>query len=316
MSLIPVHKYAHGQSLPQFCRFVEDLPQHGAQLKAGSFEGTISYVKCQEMQLAIREASVKFSLSGEINANRVVFMFPLTADNYIVNGLVYAYDDQICMSESNKYRLYFPSHNKHLLLIINPENLVNYLTADELEQVHSLCGKSSCKKVDSDEKRRYTRTLVEIHELLCSLQDLPKSKLLVKDCIDSVMQSLGNYVLAYSNNLDKNISKREKLLARALEYIAASDPGELTLSSLCDGVHSSSRALQYCFAELMGISPKKYIIMKRFNAIHKTLLESSPQDTTITQVANRYGVANIGRFSQDYEKFFNEHPRSTLIRAS
>ena len=85
-----------------------------------------------------------------------------------------------------------------------------------------------------------------------------------------------------------------------------------TMVEICEALGVSERTLQYAFREYVGLSPVAYLRICRLNRVRAALAASDPQETTITQVAMRFGFLHLGRFAGDYKRMFGETPSETL----
>ncbi|WP_346910098.1 helix-turn-helix domain-containing protein [uncultured Roseibium sp.] len=81
---------------------------------------------------------------------------------------------------------------------------------------------------------------------------------------------------------------------------------------ICTALGVSERTLRYAFREYVGLSPVAYLRACRLNRVRAVLAASDPQETTITQVAMRFGFLHLGRFAGDYKRMFGEMPSVTL----
>lgn len=107
-------------------------------------------------------------------------------------------------------------------------------------------------------------------------------------------------------------SRRAKLIAQAEQEMLASFEKPLTLKQLAQKLGSSSSALSYGFKELFGMSPMRYLKVRRLNALRQRLKASYPEDCTITMLANQFGFWSAGHFARDYKDMFGELPSQTL----
>ncbi|PHS42206.1 MAG: hypothetical protein COB07_00255 [Sulfurovum sp.] len=74
----------------------------------------------------------------------------------------------------------------------------------------------------------------------------------------------------------------------------------------------SESQLHHAFKKEYGITPKKYLLFLRLNAIRKELLLSDPYAATITEIARRYNIFHMNHFSAQYKNTFGETPSQTL----
>ncbi|MEB3191029.1 MAG: AraC family transcriptional regulator [Snowella sp.] len=107
-------------------------------------------------------------------------------------------------------------------------------------------------------------------------------------------------------------SRRARLIAQAEQEMLASFEKPLTLKQLAQKLGSSSSALSYGFKELFGMSPMRYLKVRRLNALRQRLKTSDPEDFTITMLANQFGFWSAGHFARDYKDMFGELPSETL----
>lgn len=107
-------------------------------------------------------------------------------------------------------------------------------------------------------------------------------------------------------------SRRRKLIAQAEQEMVAHLEKPLTLKELAKRLESSSRALSYGFQYLFGMSPMRYLKVRRLNAVRRCLKVSNPENCTIEALANQFGFWNPGHFAKDYRVMFGELPSKTL----
>ena len=102
------------------------------------------------------------------------------------------------------------------------------------------------------------------------------------------------------------------MLAGARDVMDAKQQEPLALTELSAGVGVSIRSLQYAFQAHYGISPARYHTLRRLNRAFKDLKRADPRETTVTEIATRWGFFHFGRFSQVYKAQFGEAPSLTL----
>jgi AraC-like DNA-binding protein len=112
------------------------------------------------------------------------------------------------------------------------------------------------------------------------------------------------------------IAARYHAAIRARQYIDAHLDQALTMASVCHASYSSPRALQYAFQEIFGVSPKKYIRCARLSRVRCELNLSTKTYGRVTQLATKWGLWHLSRFSSDYYEQFGELPSVTLGRAT
>ena len=102
----------------------------------------------------------------------------------------------------------------------------------------------------------------------------------------------------------------------ACALLLAQHDTPLSLLAVCREVGASPRKLSYCFQDVLGLSPARFVKATRLNAVRRELAqgarEGSPQ--SVYDVAARWGFWHFGHFSSDYKRQFGELPSQTLKR--
>lgn len=313
---LPILTKSSFQTIEEYSSALHGLDLSGYQLSKGDFNGRSKIISADNFQLGIREADAKHFQNAKISKGKIGLIFPLVQDEYICNGKGLGPEKQYVIFNGDENKIIFPEKHKHISLMIDINDLQQYLSEDEVQILIDTYRDMSNGMVSSDRKLLLTQKLYNLFEAFKQIVKIPEnSQLVYQDSRDSLFYALNNYQQAHLPKKIEKVKNNERLLSRALDYIHSESLKTLTVSSLVNNIHASSRSIQYCFSELLGISPKKYLVRLRLNAIRNELNESSPNEKTITNIANNYGVVNIGRFKQDYEKFFNETPKETLFRS-
>ena len=85
--------------------------------------------------------------------------------------------------------------------------------------------------------------------------------------------------------------------------------GELALE-----LNISQPSLQRVFQEWHGISPARYLFLRRLHMVRRCLRNSTGR--TVTEIAGSYGFWDLSRFSRSYKAVFGELPSATLRAAN
>lgn len=105
---------------------------------------------------------------------------------------------------------------------------------------------------------------------------------------------------------------RYAIIRRALDYLENVDGESVSVLNLSQKSCCSVRALEYAFKDVLNISPKKYLNVRKMHQIRKCLIHG--EVANISKLLKSYGVINMGRFSRDYNHLFGEYPKETLGR--
>ncbi len=104
---------------------------------------------------------------------------------------------------------------------------------------------------------------------------------------------------------------------RAVAFIEAGPDLDLSVADIARAGRVSVRTLQLAFRRHLNTTPMRYLRRVRLDLARTDLHAAHPADgTTVTDVARRWGYADLSRFAADYRTVYGEHPHVTLRRLS
>jgi AraC-like DNA-binding protein len=113
----------------------------------------------------------------------------------------------------------------------------------------------------------------------------------------------------------RNVQRYRVKVMRRLEEVLTSTPDKpLYMPQLCTKVGASYTALRDCCQDYLGISPKRYLWLRRMHLVRRALRSADAEKTTVTAIATDYGFWELGRFAVAYRSLFGEAPSAALRR--
>jgi AraC-like DNA-binding protein len=114
---------------------------------------------------------------------------------------------------------------------------------------------------------------------------------------------------------DRTASRQHTAIMRRFYQAIEECSGQpLYVPEVCKAVGASERTLRTCCEEHLGMGPKHYLLLRRLHLFRRALWENGPGDTTVTELATRYGFWQFGRLAVEYKALFGEAPSVTLAR--
>ena len=103
------------------------------------------------------------------------------------------------------------------------------------------------------------------------------------------------------------------ILARFEDLLRADASRSVT--GICSELGISDRLLRACCREHLRMGPNRYVHLRRMQQIHRELRRENPNTARVSEIAERHGIRDLGRFASDYTSLYGELPSATLRRA-
>ena len=148
------------------------------------------------------------------------------------------------------------------------------------------------------------------HDLIGSVPSAEAVKQMQKTLVEQVVSVL----TVEENDLFRghpSFTSNGWILLHAREYFEKHEGYPVRLAEVCQAVGVSQRALQVAFAEGLGISPMRYLKLRRLQAVRERLMRTSVDEMTVTLAAREAGFVDLSRFSRDYRNLFGHLPSET-----
>jgi AraC-like DNA-binding protein len=124
-------------------------------------------------------------------------------------------------------------------------------------------------------------------------------------------------ISANDNKQDlKNGERHADIMVRFEGAIAIYAERQPSLAELCAAIGVAERTLRVCCAEFLGLSPTRYILLRRLNMARSALRRADPATATVAEIARSFQFSELGRFAVAYRRIFGEMPSITLRKAS
>ena len=140
-------------------------------------------------------------------------------------------------------------------------------------------------------------------------------------CMDPAwrQQRLLNALLALLDTSKVNLAvsssfqRRQRIVAKARDLVLSQHDQTLTVPQLCERLFVSRRTLQYCFEDVLDMSPMQYLRLIRLNGARRHLRQAQAPAQTVQDVAADWGFWHFSQFSSDYRKLFGHSPSQSRL---
>ncbi len=163
------------------------------------------------------------------------------------------------------------------------------------------------------------RRLIEFHRAMLRLTETEPNISTQEDVAAALGQTMMRRVaecLRPSDGGHGSVwSRRAQLIVNRLEAMLAAENAEpVNMADIGAALGVAGRTLRSCCQKILGISPGRYVRMRRLYMARHSLVTSDPEKTSVTEIALRHGFFEFGRFAGVYRSEFGESPSMTLRR--
>ena len=113
---------------------------------------------------------------------------------------------------------------------------------------------------------------------------------------------------------NRHLRQRLAVMRRFEHMLEARENQPIYITEVCAEIGVAARSLRSYCQEHLRMSPHRYLWLRRMNLVRQALARADRKTKTVTQIANDYGFAELGRFAVAYREVFGESPSATLRR--
>jgi AraC-like DNA-binding protein len=171
-------------------------------------------------------------------------------------------------------------------------------------------------EIDPRRQAALRRAASRLHAMVTALGDGPPNATAAADMEFDIGAALVA-ALQSSRSADAETPEpvlRARAINRALEYIENHADAPPSVEDICRASGVSWRTLNYAFRDRFGITPKQYLQATRMQRVRREILCAMPE-TSILEIAARWGFWHMGQFAADYRRQFGELPSETAQRS-
>jgi len=280
----------------------------------GAFRARLTHVVLPHLRLLVVSESLPRTAYVALRPERVCVAFPLRSDSSSVWGGVRLQRGQIVFhSRGERFHQRTNGPTEWGLLSLEPERLA---AAGRALRGRDLVAPPSRRILGP--ARRDIAHLLRLHAAAARFGEQQPKLILDPQVIRGMQHDLIEALvscLASVGERDLGGWQRHKQVMDRFEHAVAGASLQIPLPELCAAIAVPERTLRLCCAEFLGISPSRYLRLRRLRLAHIALRAVGSAPASVADVARRYGFFELGRFAGAYRAAFGETPSTTLQRA-
>jgi AraC-like DNA-binding protein len=247
---------------------------------------------------------------------RVFVSFPTSeGPSLTYGGLGLQFGDVVFHSRGERTHQRTKGESQWGLMSLPPEQL-------------AACGKAlTGRKITSPPVGRVLRPsqsdasrLLRLHFKACRLAET-KNKLIANPEVaraleQELLHALVNCLTANDANGNRKTRRlHADIMVRFEDALSAYRGPKLKMPALCTAIGVPERTLRVRCAEFLGMSPTRYLLLRRLNMARSALRRANPATASVAEIARIHQFQEPGRFAVTYRTVFGEMPSSTLRRS-
>jgi AraC family ethanolamine operon transcriptional activator len=284
--------------------------QHYEQLSPGPFDGLVQHVQLPGLRLVREDSSRALHQRGDLGSDAYGLALPLAQSApAIFNGQRVGRDD-LMVGRGDALDLITPEQFSLIAVVVDTallhplwQQLYGTRPSAWIEQQRVLPARTASAAAV---RRLHLQALQQLCETETPITDMT-SLLQLRDAL------LIEWIEALPARVDAGepptLAARKQLVQQACALMLAQADEPLSMLQVCRQVGASRRKLNYCFQDVLGTSPLKYLRALRLNGVRRDLRGGA---VSVQQAAARWGFWHLSEFAAAYRRQFGELPSRTL----
>lgn len=280
------------------------------------FEARLTWAKLGQLCLLGCEEKLPRVAHISLASDQALVAFQMGHDPWqIWNGIELQSGDIIFLSRGESAHQRITGQSQWGSVSLSPENLAacgKALTGDEFSP-------KSGPLIMRPSRSELSR-LLRLHAKVCRLAETKPEMIAHPEVARTLEQELLHALVNCLTSQDTHnytVPRRRhmRIIARFEEILAMHSGQQLRMPELCKAIGVSERTLRMCCAEILGMSPGKYLRLQHLNMVRAALRCVESPGATVGENARRFGFWELGRFAGFYQTVFGETPSTTLRNA-
>jgi AraC family ethanolamine operon transcriptional activator len=271
------------------------------QTTAGTFHGLLEELQLPGMQVFRESTSQGMRQSCCVWPDALWFGLPYSAQATRINGRTVAPNSVLVRPGDCEFELITPADYTIFGIVVHQEMLQN--AAQRMGYAIDWEHLRSAELVHASPAARQQC----LHTLSSLLQDTGHhtTEETTRDtALEALLPLIDTGVVSHA--VRGSFSRRQRIVAKARDYLLAHHDQPITVPDLCQQLFVSRRTLQYCFEDVLDMTPVQYLRILRLNGARRDLRRTPA--STVRDVAADWSFWHFSQFSSDYRKLFGHSP--------
>ncbi len=292
--------------------------QDYTQLDRGAFSGSVTSVTGLNMQVFREGMNRAVDQIASAPEETYVIGMPTIIEGNASWGGELVKPDALITLDKNAELLFRTSHFSEILAaVISAQELEEYARQVEGVELRAIMDKvNPVEIIPAEAAQKLHLALNSSTNFIAKSDDNANIQHLLRHFEDNMMDACLQALMHASDCQERHYDQRihRYIVNRVRDLTLSSDGDSLTIGEICINLCISRRTLNHAFTRVLGITPVEYMRNLRLHRI-RAELQASPYETTIANVAAKWGFWHMSLFSRYYRELFGERPSETLLHS-
>jgi AraC-like DNA-binding protein len=280
----------------------------------GDFKARLTWLNLHRFHVLRGSENLPSIAYVSLPSERVVVLFPTSAVPSTWDGVELRCGDIVFHSRGERTHQWTPGESEWGLISLPPEQLA----ACSLAVTGLKITAPPFHRVLRPPRSAASR-LLRLHAKVCRLaetrHELIDNPEVVRALEQELLHALINCLITDDVNGHRETRRHHAdIMVRFEDALTSHVGSQLNMPRLCAAIGVPERSLRLCCAEFLGVSPTRYLLLRRLNVARSALRRADPETASVAEIARIYQFKELGRFAVTYRTVFGETPSTTLRR--
>jgi AraC-like DNA-binding protein len=280
---------------------------------AGDFQATLTRFKLKQLEAYRCHENLPRIAYISLPPERIFLSFPLSATSLVSDAIALRKGDMFLHGCGSSTHQRFADACEWGLISLSPRQFGSCSKALTGRAIASPHANRILRPARADVSR-FQHLFGEACHLAEAKQELLERPGVARALEQELLHAIVNCLAADDIGNPKIRRYPAIVMSRFEEALSKHINQKSKMPSLCAEIGVPERTLRIYCAKFLGVSPTRYLLLRRLNKARSALRHADPSMTTVAQIARKHHFGELGRFAVTYRTTFGESPSVTLQR--
>ena len=266
---------------------------------------------CTDIAFLDQSVSQRIEIVGEAPQGHITVLAPVGRGRFSINGQTFDGPGIFLLHP----RAELHAANNEILRVVAMTVPISLLRETDRDDLHTWEQADRCQTILIEPGSRIVQRLRLLMEATMRQPTSAHDRVERASSLATILATIvDQYTGTQKTTFRTSPAGSLRILRRAREFIEAHLSETIPISEVCTVSATSVSKLERTFQRELQMSPSRYILTCRLEAVRKELGKTCSADMQIAHIAMDHGFNHLGRFAGSYRERFGELPSETVRR--